>query len=197
VLIAMTFADQLREHQARCQPHLVNLRMLARGDSGAAVARPVTAEVRQETNAIIAEAESAVRAARACGRKPEAETFLLVRLTRLAAAASGGDGPRLSRHLRRFDALTSAIWTVQHAVYSHAAAHPAANRPVSFQRAAALPGGRLVKSSSRTDRGACPCDLSRFWFDGRPSRGRGVTRPLLLRRAKLTSAGNAKGKLIL
>jgi hypothetical protein len=33
------------------------------------------------------------------------------------AAARAGDSGEMRRHLRRFDALTSAIWTVQDAVY--------------------------------------------------------------------------------
>jgi hypothetical protein len=50
--------------------------------------------------------------------------FLRVRLDRLAVAADAamtaareGDSGEMRRHLRRFDALTSAIWTVQVAVY--------------------------------------------------------------------------------
>ena len=52
-------------------------------------------------------------------------------LDRLAAAANDaiaaartGDSGAMRRHLRRFDALTSAIWTVQNAVYgSRVGAH--------------------------------------------------------------------------
>ena len=50
-------------------------------------------------------------------------TFLRVRLDRLAAsaddavaAARAGDSGELRRHLRRFDTLTAAIWTVQDAL---------------------------------------------------------------------------------
>ena len=50
--------------------------------------------------------------------------FLRVRLDRLATAASdaiaaarAGDFGEMRRHLCRFDVLTSAIWTVQDAVY--------------------------------------------------------------------------------
>jgi len=54
-----------------------------------------------------------------------------VRLDRLAATASdaiasarAGDSGEMRRHLRRFDTLTSAIWTVQDAVYgSRLSAH--------------------------------------------------------------------------
>jgi len=130
----MTFASQIREHQARCQPHLAKLQMLTPGEAAAAHQGTVAA-VRLETSAILAEAEAAIRAtlaATAGSRKSETETFLLVRLNRLAAAADdavtaagGEDGPHLHRHVRRFDALTSAIWAVQHAVYSHGPPHPA------------------------------------------------------------------------
>ena len=53
------------------------------------MARDITDEIREATNAIIAEAEAMSRAAvRAIGEHgPEAETFLWVRITRLAAAA--------------------------------------------------------------------------------------------------------------
>ena len=72
------------------------------------------------------EAQRAARAAfvpgdQAAGRGAE-PIFLSVRLSRLAAAAGdavaaagAGDFTQLSRHLRRFEALTSAIWAVQDA----------------------------------------------------------------------------------
>lgn len=61
-LAAMTFAHQMRDHQGRCQPHLLRLRMLARGDADTARPGQVTAEVQDATNAIISEAEAAGRA---------------------------------------------------------------------------------------------------------------------------------------
>jgi hypothetical protein len=124
----MIAVGQIREHESRCRPHLLRLRMLASAEAGAGLPRQATAEVREATNAVIAEAEAAGGAAlaiMAASREPEAETFLLVRLNRLAVAADeavsaarGGDGPRLRRLLHRFDALASAIWAVQHAVYA-------------------------------------------------------------------------------
>jgi hypothetical protein len=128
----MTFDDQIDDHQGRCQVHLLRLRILAHGEAAAVLPPGIAAEVRAATNVIIAEAEAAGRAvlaAMAGGRRQsEAETFLWVRLARLAGAADeavnaarGGDAPGLRRHLGRFDALTSAIWTVQHAVYAPAA----------------------------------------------------------------------------
>jgi hypothetical protein len=105
--------------------------MLARGEADAALPRQISAEVRDATNAIIAELEAASRAALAAmvggRRQSEAETFLWVRLARLMGAADeavdaarGADASGLRRHLGRFDALTSAIWTVQHAVFVQA-----------------------------------------------------------------------------
>ena len=42
----------------------------------------------------------------------------------VVAAAADGSAAALSRHLRRFEALTSALWTVQHAICA-----PADRRP--------------------------------------------------------------------
>jgi hypothetical protein len=122
----MTFADQIRDHQARCQPHLLRLRMVAQGEAGTTARPQIVAEVRDATNAILAEAEAGIRTALAAAdrrRKPATETFLWARLARLADAADqavnaahGGHAPALRGRLRRFDELTSAIWTVQDAV---------------------------------------------------------------------------------
>ena len=79
------------------------------------------AKVAEATDAILAEAEAAGRETRAVGGDgPDPGIFLAVRLSRLAvaageavAAAGAGDFTQLRRHLRRFEALTSAIWTVQ------------------------------------------------------------------------------------
>ena len=124
----MTFADQIRVHQSRCHPHLLRLRLVARGEANVTAPAQIVAEVRDATNAILTEAESAIRAALATAadrpREPATETFLWARLARLATAADeavsaarGGHAPGLRGRLRRFDALTSAIWTVQHGVY--------------------------------------------------------------------------------
>jgi hypothetical protein len=139
----MTFADQIRDHQSRCEQHLLRLRMLARGEPSAALPWQVTTEVREATNAVIAEAEAARHAALAAAvgsrGEPEAETFLQVRLTRLAEAADEAvraarskDLTGLRRYLHRFETLTYAIWTVQHAVYGQVPlprAHPAEPSP--------------------------------------------------------------------
>ena len=124
----MTFADQIRVHQSRCHPHLLRLRLVARGEANVTAPAQIVAEVRDATNAILTEAESAIRAALATAadrpREPATETFLWARRARLATAADeavsaarGGHAPGLRARLRRFDALTSAIWTVQHAAY--------------------------------------------------------------------------------
>ncbi len=116
----MAIGDQIGDHQARCLPYLVTLRMIVRDDAEAPVPWLVRAEVAEATEAILAEAEAASREARAVtGGGPDTGIFLGVRLSRLAAAADeaidaagAGDFTRLRRHLRRFETLTSAIWAV-------------------------------------------------------------------------------------
>jgi len=124
----MSVADQIQKHQERCLVPLISLRMLAQGEAGTPLPRWVVVEVARATGAVLAEAEAAGRAALTAagfgsGHQGD-ETFLRVRLDRLAAAANdaitaarAGDPGEMYRHLRRFDALTSAIWTVQDAVY--------------------------------------------------------------------------------
>jgi hypothetical protein len=117
----MTVADRTEGHQTRCLPYLLTLRMVASDDAAAPSQWLAMAEVAQATDAILAEVEAAgreVRAATGGGSGPG--IFLSVRLSRLAAAAGdavaaagAGDFTQLRRHLRRFEALTSAIWAVQ------------------------------------------------------------------------------------
>lgn len=119
--------DPIEEHRLRCEPHLLRLRMLARGGAEATLPRQVMAEVVRSVTAILAEAEAASSDARTAedGQpSPGAGTFVRVRLNRLAAAAdeaitaaAAGNHTQLDRHLSRFDSLTAAIWTVQQAVY--------------------------------------------------------------------------------
>ena len=117
----MTVADRTEGHQARCRPHLLTLRMLARDDAEAPRPWLAMAEVAQATGAILAEVEAAGREVRAMtGGGPGPGIFLSVRLSRLAAAAGvavaaagAGDFTQLRRHLHRFEALTLAIWAVQ------------------------------------------------------------------------------------
>ncbi len=120
----MTIAGKIEDHQARCAPHVLRLRMIAHDEAGAALTWQAVTEVIQATGAILAEAEAAGSDARAAsGSDPGAATFLGVRLSRLTAAANDaiaaagdGDSGQLRRHLHRFEVLTSAIWTVQQAV---------------------------------------------------------------------------------
>lgn len=128
----MTFADEIDIHSSRCQQHLLRLRILARSPDDAATSGELTAEIRDVTNAIIAEAEAMSHAAiRVAGvRDPQAETFVWVRISRLATAADRAVGAARSRdisglraYLRHFEALTSAIWAVERATYGQ---HPAA-----------------------------------------------------------------------
>jgi hypothetical protein len=117
----MTVAGQIEDHQARCLPHVLTLRMLARDEAEAPLPWLVAGEVIRATEAILAEVEAEVGAV--AGSGPGARIFLGVRLSRLAAsaddaiaAAGAGDFPQLRRQLRRFDSLTSAIWAVHDAV---------------------------------------------------------------------------------
>jgi hypothetical protein len=124
----MSTADPIQEHQARCLAPLISLRMLAQGEAGVPLPRWVVVEVAQATNTVLAEVEAAGRAvltAAGAGSGHSGDgAFLRVRLDRLATAASdaiaaarAGDFGEMRRHLCRFDVLTSAIWTVQDAVY--------------------------------------------------------------------------------
>jgi hypothetical protein len=122
----MSVTDQLGDHQARCLAHLISLRMLAQTEPGALLPRRVVVEIARATGAVVAEAEASGQAVLAAGpdepHRGDA-IFLRVRLDRLAAAAEeavaaarAGDSADLRRHLRRFDTLTAAIWTVQDAL---------------------------------------------------------------------------------
>ena len=124
----MSVANQMHDHQANCLVPLISLRMLAQGDAGTPLPRWVVVEVAQATSTVLAEAEAAgqamLTAAGLPSDHPEGRTFLRVRLDRLATAADAaitaarqGDTGAMCRQLRRFDALTSAIWTIQDAVY--------------------------------------------------------------------------------
>ena len=134
----MTVDGTLEDHRVRCQPYLLRLRMIARDDPGLLLTQLTVAEVIQATEMVLAEAEAAggdvqaaagdvQAAAGVSGSGPGAPAFLRVRLNRLAgaandaiAAAGAGDSGQLRGHLRRFDVLTAAIWTVHQAVYGPA-----------------------------------------------------------------------------
>lgn len=114
--------DKIEDHQARCQPYVLRLQMIALYEAGTALTWQAVTEVVQATEAILAEAKASGSDARA-EAGPGTATFLNARLSRLAAAANDaiaaageGDSGLLRRHLHRFEVLTSAIWTVQQAV---------------------------------------------------------------------------------
>jgi hypothetical protein len=102
--------------------------MLVRSEAGMSEPLQIVAEIAEATGAILAGAEAADHFARAAAdvnrAEPVAGMFLRVRLNRLAAAAEDAiaaaraeDFARMRHQLRRFEALTSAMWTVQDAVY--------------------------------------------------------------------------------
>ena len=120
----MDAAEAVRDHQVRCHPHLARLRMLARDQAGGAPARQVADEAGRATAAILDEVEAAgqVTLAAVAGDR-RARVLLETRLARLraaagavAAAALREDAAGLRHQVRRFEALTSAIWTVQQAI---------------------------------------------------------------------------------
>ena len=118
---AMTAARRTRECYVRCVPRLARLRLLA--GAGSPLPPGAAGEVGQAARAIVAETGAAGHAAVAAvaeSRRGSAATFLAVRQARLlaaandvAAAAKDGSAAALSRPLRRFEALTTALWTVQ------------------------------------------------------------------------------------
>lgn len=123
----MTLADDVRDHHTHCVPHLLRLRILAGNDAAAPLPSGVAHEVGDATGVILAEVKAAENAALASvagsRRGSRVARFLAPRLARLSAAADdavaaakSGNVQALRRDLRRFDALTSATWTVQLAI---------------------------------------------------------------------------------
>jgi hypothetical protein len=121
----MTVDDQMIHRWSHCQGQVCRLRMLAMNDDCLAPSGRVAAEVRDITNTVIAEIEAMSRAVLdGCRRGTGAETFLWVRVARLVLAADravdaarGGNFAALRAELQHFDTLTSAIWTVENALY--------------------------------------------------------------------------------
>jgi hypothetical protein len=117
----MNTADDVRDHQARCGPHLARLWILAVGAADAPLADGLAGQVTKATSAILAEAGGG----RTAGTRP----LLAARLTRLehaaedaVASARDGNAVTLRDQLRRFGTLTSAMWTVQLSVCDEATA---------------------------------------------------------------------------
>lgn len=187
----MTPTDEIQDHQARCQPHLLRLRMMARSEAEALPSQVVT-EVVQAMGAILAEAEAAGRdvgSTAVAGRGgPGTGTFWLVRLNRLAAAADdaitaarAGNLAEMRRHLARFEALTSAIWTVQRAVYGQGGAlgPPVRSWPAEVGDCGKCLSARGKRSNSPAVRPAArrasliwPEDSSAFTWVRHPGSGR-------------------------
>ena len=119
----MTITDTVREHEARCVPHLVRLRMLAREPAGMPLPSGLAGAVGVAVDAVMTEAEASGRAMirESAGRGPSGYLPLLAaRLDRLGRAAweavvsaRDGDGGILRERLHRFDAMAAAMWTVQ------------------------------------------------------------------------------------
>ena len=120
---AMTAARRTRECYVRCLPRLARLRLLAGTGAGSPLPPGAAGEVGQAARAIVAETGAAGQAAVAAvaeNRRGSAAAFLAARQARLAAAADDvaaaaedGSAAALSRPLHRFEALTTALWTVQ------------------------------------------------------------------------------------
>jgi hypothetical protein len=140
----------------RCQQELIRLRMLLLSQDGAALSRRAM-DVRAATNALMTEVEAMSQAVLAASRhNQEEDTFLQVRVTRLAMAADDavnaartGNPAALSAHLRHFEALMSAIWTVQQAVYGQPSAATPLSALPSAPRASAQAAACLVRAVPR------------------------------------------------
>jgi hypothetical protein len=119
----MTAAHRARECYTRCVLRLARLRLLAGDGAGAPLPPGAVGEVGQAARAIVAETGAAGQAAVAAvaeSRRGSAAVFLAARQARLVAAAdevvaaaADRSAAALSRPLRRFEALTTALWTVQ------------------------------------------------------------------------------------
>ena len=130
----MTAPCDIRDHHVRCGPHLARLQMMARYDALEPLPPGLPDDVVEATSAVLAEALAAGRvmvAALVSGERRAVTAFLDARLGRLAAAAgemaaaaAAGDIPALRRHLRKFEVLTSALWTVQLELSGRAAPPP-------------------------------------------------------------------------
>jgi hypothetical protein len=149
----------MRGHYARCLRLLARLRLLASQDAGAPLPPGAADEVGHTARAIVAEADAAghdVLAAVAERSRRSAAVFLGPRQARLAAAADDivaaaedGSAAALSRHLRRFEALTSALWTVQRAICAPADRR---SRPALIAAPAALKASLAAHPQLHPDR---------------------------------------------
>ena len=148
----MAAASEIRDHYARCMPHLARLHMLGRHQAGEPLPPGLADEVSEATSAILAEADGALRATVAAvpgARRRAVAGFLADRVARLAAtadeavgAAKDGDAVTVRRCLRRFEVLTSAVWTVQLAMPDKAKPLQSARGPQRPQSLYRIPGSR-------------------------------------------------------
>ena len=118
----MTAAEEILERRGRCVLHLARLRLLAATVVGEPLPPAIADDISKEISLILAEAFAATLAViSAAGSRRHAVTvFLDVRLARLASAAGqvtdavkAQDTALLHRSLSRFEALMSAMWTVE------------------------------------------------------------------------------------
>jgi hypothetical protein len=131
----MIGTQDLRDHQDRCVPHVAVLHMFAGGRADTQLPPDAVEQVALATSAILAEAKAAGRAALAngAGNRPRSgsRSLLTARLARLEDAAQdavasareaalSGNIAALRQRLQRFEALTSAMWTVQLSVWEQA-----------------------------------------------------------------------------
>jgi hypothetical protein len=145
----MAAPRDIRDHHVRCEPHLARLQMMARYEAHEPVPPGLPDEVVAATTAVLAEAQAArvvMVAALPSGQRRAVTAFLDARLGRLAAAADqmaaaaeDRDVPTLRRHLRKFEVLTSALWTVQLELSGRTVPPPA---PSSTARVLTVPGTR-------------------------------------------------------
>lgn len=120
----MTFTDLGDDRRLRCRRHLSTLWTLALGQNNVAFPQQAADEIRDAANSILIEVEAMSRALPEGGRRdPGAEAFLWARVTRLAMtadhavdAARRGDPGGLVGHLRNFETMMSALWTVRDAM---------------------------------------------------------------------------------
>jgi hypothetical protein len=119
----MTAAEDIAERRVRCAAHLARLRLLAAPPAGEPFSPAMAEEISQQISLILAEAAAATQAvvsAAAGSRRRPVAGFLGVRLDRLMSAATeiidavkAADAALLHRNVRRFEALTSAMWAVE------------------------------------------------------------------------------------
>jgi hypothetical protein len=129
VMVAVT---EIEKRRARCAEPLARLRLLAIFEVGEPLPPDLADQVNQASLLVLSEAQAATLAAAAgsgAGHGAAVTRFLNARLRRLVTvaeqavrAAKDDDAAALRQHLARFEALTSALWTVQIAVSGSAAA---------------------------------------------------------------------------